>query len=101
MIIDRQTGSTAKRSPCRANTQREPEAMQVARKFEHRALVQIVHAQENLALERQPISSRQLRFGKRVPELRRMPHDFAGAAHLGSEERIHAKELLEWQDRLL
>ena len=46
-------------------------------------------------------SAADLRLGERHPERVGDPHDLAGGAHLRAQDEVHARELVEGEDRLL
>ena len=61
--------------------------------------VAIVDREEHAALIRQRRARAQLRLGERLAEILAHAHHFAGGAHLRTQRRIDAGELIEWEHR--
>ncbi len=76
-------------------------AVQIPPNLHRRRFVEIVHRDQHAAAGRQMGSGRQLRLGKRMGKMSRVPHHLAGAAHLRTEPRICPWQFIERQHRLL
>ena len=79
--------------------QAEAEFVQFLAERAEMALVAVVDAEKNGALARQPLAGGELRFGEGQAVRRGDAHDFAGGAHFGTENGVHAAEFVERKDR--
>src|SRR5512144_2103936 len=69
--------------------------------LQHRALVAVLHREEDLARGGERRAGRELRLHVGLPEVVVDAHDLAGRLHLRPQDRVHPRELDEREHRLL
>src|SRR5205807_9212595 len=92
-------GGFQRRRSSSSGKQVKTERRQLFSKGSQMLLVTVVHAEKDRTLARQALSRRKLRLCERLSVRCRNSHDFACGAHLGTENGIHAAELVEGKPR--